>query len=182
MNYFESLELPEKLIIDTQDLEKRFYAASRKWHPDRFARAARDAQQRALDTSATINDAYRTLRDPVARTEYLLSLKGVSPGATQGEAQKIPPELLEEVFELNMALEELKMGERDALPQLRQARERFQTMLADADRDLEEEFREWDNSSSPDILERLRARLNHRKYISNLVRDTGKALEDHVSD
>ncbi len=178
VNYFEFLDYPEKLNIDIKDLEQRFYALSRKWHPDRFARAAVEEQQRALDSSALLNDAYRTLRDPVARTEYLLSLKGIA----AGHEQKVPPELLEEVFELNMALEEVKMGDTDSLPQLRQAEVRFQQMLAQADQDLEADFRAWDASADPAILHRLRARLNYRKYIFNLVRETGKALENHVSD
>jgi molecular chaperone HscB len=178
VNYFEFLDYPEKLNIGLKDLEQRFYALSRKWHPDRFVRASSADQQRALDSSALLNDAYRTLRDPVARTEYLLALKGVA----AGDSQKVPPELLEEVFELNMALEEVKMGDADAIPQLRLAEQRFKQMLAQSDRDLEADFQSWDASPEPAILERLRARLNHRKYISNLVSETGKALENHVSD
>jgi molecular chaperone HscB len=176
--YFEFLELPEKLDIDLKDLEKRFHALSRKWHPDRFARAGAEEQRRALDASALLNDAYRTLRDPVARTEYLLSLKGIAPG----DSKKVPPELLEEVFELNMALEEVKMGDTDALPQLRDAQVRFRGMLAASDRALEDDFRAWDAGVESQLLERLRSRLNYRKYISNLVRETEKALDSHVSD
>lgn len=176
--YFEFLDLPEKLDIDLKDLEKRFHALSRRWHPDRFARAGAEEQQRALDASALLNDAYRTLRDPVARTEYLLSLKGIAPG----DSKKVPPELLEEVFELNMALEEVKMGDTDALPQLREAQARFRGMLAASDRALEDGFRAWDAEAGPEILGRLRAMLNYRKYISNLVRETEKALDNHVSD
>jgi molecular chaperone HscB len=178
LTYFEFLELPEKLTIDLKDLEKRFFALSRKWHPDRFARASSAEQQQALDASALLNDAYRTLRDPVARTEYLLSLKGIAPG----DSKKVPPELLEEVFELNMALEEVKMGDTDALPLLREARTRFRAMLDDSDRALEQDFLEWDAAADPVLLAQLRARLNYRKYISNLVRETEKALENHVSD
>jgi molecular chaperone HscB len=176
--YFEFLELPEKLDIDLKDLEKRFHALSRRWHPDRFARASAEGQERALDASALLNDAYRTLRDPVLRTEYLLSLKGIAPG----DSKKVPPELLEEVFELNMALEEVKMGDTEALPQLREAQGRFREMLADSDRALESDWRAWDASADAALLGRLRGRLNHRKYISNLLRETEKALENHVSD
>ncbi len=178
VNYFEFLEIPEKLTIDPKALEQRFYTLSRKWHPDRFARAGAEEQQRALDSSALLNDAYRTLRDPVARAEYVLSRQGFAPG----DAVKPPPELLEEVFELNMALEEVRMCDTEALPQLREARKRFKEMLAQADRDLESDFRAWDETAQPALLDQLRARLNRRKYIFNLVRDTGKALENHVSD
>ena len=178
MNYFEFFELPKNLSIDLKDLEQRFYALSRKWHPDRFARANAEQQQAALDSSAILNDAYRTLREPVARAEYLLSTSGIAPG----DAKKVPPELLEEVFELNMALEEARMGDSDALARLREAQGRFQSMLEQSDRDLESDFAAWDVAHDTSVLARLRARLNHRKYISNLVRDTGQALDKHVSD
>ena len=178
VNYFRVLELPEQLSIDLQDLERRFYALSRKWHPDRFARATAQEQQTALDTSALLNDGYRTLRHPVSRAEYFLAEKGVA----AGDAKKVPPELLEEVFELNMALEELKSGDTDSLPQLRQALARFQEMLSQADSELDNDFQAWDQTASAAVLDRLRATLNRRKYISNLVRETGKALEHYVSD
>ncbi len=177
VNYFETLEVPEKLIIDAQDLEKRFYALSRKWHPDRFARASADEQQRALDASAVLNDAYRTLRQPVSRAEHLLTLKGIPPSE-----DKVPPELLEEVFELNLALEELQAGDTDSLPQLRDALKRFQDLLATADADLEADFRAWDESNAPAVLKLIRAHLNYRKYISNLVLETRTTLKNYVSD
>lgn len=177
-DYFQALELPEQLSIDRKDLETRFYRLSRTLHPDRFARATPEEQQRALDASALLNDAYRALRDPVSRAEYLLSRKGIVPA----DSKHVPPELLEEVFELNMALEEVKAGDQDALPQLRQSHKLFQHMLAETDHNLESDFSAWDATHSPELLDRLRARLNHRKYISNLLRETEKALESHVSD
>jgi molecular chaperone HscB len=178
VTYFESLELPEQLSLDRKDLESRFYRLSRTLHPDRFARAAPAEQQRALDASALLNDAYRTLRDPVDRAEYLLSLKGFVPA----DSKHVPPELLEEVFELNMALEEVKMGDAEAIPQLRESQQHFQQMLADTDAALESDFTQWDQTQTPAVLDSLRKRLNHRKYISNLLRETEKALESHVSD
>ena len=88
-----------------EDLKKRFYDRSRQWHPDRFSRASAAEQDHALEMTAVLNDAFRTLREPVARAEYFLKARGVELSNTP------PPELLEEVFELNMALEELRSGE-----------------------------------------------------------------------
>ncbi len=87
-NYFEFFELPQ---ADHRpgDLEKRFYALSRQWHPDRFARAGAEEQQEALDATALLNDAYRTLRDPVPRAEYLLSSKGMD--SPSSDAKDVPP-------------------------------------------------------------------------------------------
>jgi molecular chaperone HscB len=131
--YFQIFSLPAHLVIDLPALEKSFYALSRKLHPDRFASKSPEEQAAALAESSRLNDAYRTLKDPIARTEYLLKLEGVeleeqSKSATEaarasGTAKKqiVPEDMLEEAFELNMQLEEMrmakKMGEDD--PQLR---------------------------------------------------------------
>src|ERR1700694_3348109 len=121
VNYFAFFGLPRKLNLDTALLEREFYELSRKLHPDLVARADKREQEWSLEQSSLLNDAYRTLKDPIKRTEYLLRLEGVeleeqSKAATEkaratGEIKKqvVPPDLLEEVFELNMQLEELRM-------------------------------------------------------------------------
>src|SRR5713226_4535178 len=129
VDYFTFFGLPRKLNLDVAALEKDFYELSRKLHPDLNARAGSQEQEWSLQQSSLLNDAYRTLKDPIKRTQYLLRLEGVeleeqSKSATEkarasGEVKKqiVPPDLLEEVFELNMQLEELrmqkKMGEDD---------------------------------------------------------------------
>src|SRR5579875_2341230 len=132
-DYFQVFGLERKLKVDVAALEKAFYAQSRRLHPDRFASKTAAEQEAALAASSELNDAYRTLKDPILRTQYLLGLEGVeleeqSKAATEaartsGAAKKqiVPPDLLEEALELNMQLEEMrttkKMGEDD--PQLR---------------------------------------------------------------
>src|SRR3984957_20873198 len=155
MTYFEFFTLPRKLTLDVVALENQFYAMSRKLHPDRFASKTVAEQEAALAQSSLLNDAYRTLKDPILRTQYLLALEGVeleeqSKAATDAaratgieKKQIVPPELLEEAFELNMQLEEMrmakKMGEDD--PQLRsgleKAKTNFEAMLAAAQAELE---------------------------------------------
>ncbi len=180
MNYFEALGLPEQLAINSNTLETSFYALSRKWHPDRFARASADEQQRALDFSALLNDAYRTLRDPVRRAEYFLTFHKIGQ-VDAGDEKKAPPELLEEVFELNMSLEEAKFGDADAIASLNRAATRFRAMLEADNTALVNDFTSWDRSQEAAVLQDIRARLNRRKYISNLVRDTENALEGNAS-
>src|SRR5882762_2747445 len=121
VDYFTFFGLPRKLNVDVAALEKDFYLLSRKLHPDVVAQGSRMEQEWSLQQSSLLNDAYRTLKDPVRRTEYLLRIEGVeleeqSKAATDkarntGEVKKqiVPPDLLEEVFELNMQLEELRM-------------------------------------------------------------------------
>ena len=167
MNYFDFFGLPHKLSIDPKELESRFYALSKQWHPDRFARAGADQRRISEDATATLNDGYRTLKEPIARAEYLLKEHGLN-----GGEQKIPPELLEEVFELNMALEEIETSR----PQLEEAKQKFGTMLENIDRELLVEFAAYDAKPDKWVLEKVRAILNRRTYIRNLVRQVDQAL------
>ena len=161
MNYYEFLGLPASLALDSTELEKQFYSLSRKYHPDMHARKSPAERQQAEENTALLNDAYRTLRDPIARAEYLLKLQGFDIGE-QG-SKDVPPELLEEVFELNMALEEADG------PQIEAARARFEGMRAELDREMQQKFEEWDDTNSRDTLAAIRGLLNHRKYITNLI-------------
>jgi molecular chaperone HscB len=201
-NYFAQFALPRHLNIDTAALEKTFYAQSRKLHPDRFASRPLPEQEAALAASSQLNDAYRTLRDPIARTEYLLALEGIqleeqSRAATDAarasgteKKQVAPPDLLEEAFELNMQLEEMrmnrKMGEDD--PQLRgdleKARANFESQLAALDSNLQQQWTRWDAAlgtagaeEKNKIKDEMVALLDRRRYIRNLVRDVNDALE-----
>ncbi len=202
MDYFQVFSLPHKLAIDTPPLEKSFYALSRKLHPDRFAARPAAEQEAALAESSRLNDAYRTLRDPVARTEYLLKLEGIEleeqSSAATAEAratgntkkQVVPEDLLEEAFELNMQLEEMraakKMGDDD--PQLRKdllaAKSDFDAKLAATDADLATLHAQWDLSLDADdpsakatARDAMVALLNRRSYLRNLVRDVNTALD-----
>ena len=156
-DYFAVFALPHKLTIDVPALEKQFYKLSRKLHPDLHAQASVEQQADMLAQSSQLNDAYRTLKNPVARVEYLLELIGVrineNNAAKKTDAPRVPADLLEEVFELNMQIEEMrankKMGEDD--PQLRadleKARTQFTDQLAAIDSDLQQRGLAWDTAN-----------------------------------
>jgi molecular chaperone HscB len=164
MDYFEFLGLPRNLAIDAKDLEKRFYALSRELHPDLHSRKSAAEREQAEESTAVLNDAYRTLREPVARAEYLLKLEGFDIG--EQTTKDVPPELLEEVFELNMALEEADV------PQLESARQKFQAMRGEIDAELQNAFGQWDRTGNREALIAVRGLLNRRKYITNLINQT----------
>ncbi|MBM3725485.1 MAG: Fe-S protein assembly co-chaperone HscB [Acidobacteria bacterium] len=172
--YFEALGIAPRLSVDPEALRAAFYQRSRELHPDRFARADREQQARALELSSLLNDGFRTLRDPVSRAEYLLKLNGFDIG--EQRSKDVPPELLEEVFELNMAMEELKAGDEHARGPLEEARRKFSALVAGTDETIDGLFASWDASQSRDDLARIRAALNRRRYLSNLLRDAEKAL------
>ena len=196
-DYFSLFSLPRHLHLDLAALEKTFYAQSRKLHPDRFAAKPAAEQQAALAASSQLNDAYRTLRDPILRTEYLLSLQGIqleeqSRAATDlakstgtQKRQVAPPDLLEEAFELNMALEEMKMDpDPNVRADLETARTKFTAMLAQTHQQLESLWTQWDtaetaqdSATKDEAKQAMVALLNRRSYIRNLVRDVNAALD-----
>jgi molecular chaperone HscB len=161
MDYFEFLDLPRNLDLDAKDLEKRFYALSRQLHPDLHSRKSPAEREQAEESTAVLNDAYRTLRDPIARAEYLLKLEGFDIG--EQTTKDVPPELLEEVFELNMAIEDVDVD------QLESARQRFEGMRMELDAELQQAFANWDATHHREALTTVRGLLNRRKYITNLI-------------
>jgi molecular chaperone HscB len=190
-DYFAFFGLPRKLTLDLADLELRFHSLSWKLHPDNFVRASGDERQLSLDRSSQLNDAYRTLRDPVARVEYLLGLAGMR---REGQKkQQAPPELLEEVFELNESLDELRdarasRGGAAAMAGLRGkldlAQHKFESSLAEVDQELARVSAEWDraldsgadDAAKKNLMERMNEILNRRSYIRNLVNGVRQEL------
>jgi molecular chaperone HscB len=209
VDYFTFFGLPPKLDLNVAALERDFYELSRGLHPDLNATAGSREQQWSLEQSSMLNDAYRTLRDPIKRTEYLLHLEGValeeqSKNATEraratGEIKKqvVPPDLLEEVFELNMQLEELrmnqKMGEDDPalVAEIGKQKLALETRYDALLDELKEHWKAWDKliDRVPDggpataeartqVTAKMVDVLNRRSYIRNLVRDVNEALEE----
>jgi len=173
-DYYALLGIPRKLDLSMDILQQRYYELSRELHPDRFMRKPAEEQQRALEMSSALNDAYRTLKDPLKRAMYVLAQEGFDIG--EQRSKDVPPELLEEVFELNMALEEMRGGDDSARPQLVQAEKSFTNMLAEVDTQIQTLFVQYDASQSRDALAQLRTTLNRRKYIQNLVAEVERTL------
>src|ERR1700716_3412773 len=189
VDYFAIFGLPRKLWIEMSKLEQKFLQMSWKLHPDNFVNASEEERDLSLKRSSELNDAYRTLRDPVGRVEYLLGIEGAR---KEGEhKQQAPPELLEEVFELNESLDELREakasgGDLGSLKhRLESAEKNFQQKLSDVDAQLQETAQQWDaaidaNAGDADrkgILVRLNELLNRRSYIRNLVTNVQKELQ-----
>jgi molecular chaperone HscB len=206
VDYFSFFGLPRKLNLDVAALEKDFYALSRKLHPDLNAGTGSQEQEWSLEQSSLLNDAYRTLKDPIKRTQYLLHLEGVeleeqsktateearATGATK--KQIVPPDLLEEVFELNMQLEELrmnkKMGDNDPalLEEIGKQKSSLEAKHEALLQELQSQWKDWDSliDRGPDATATERAQitgkivdvLNRRNYIRNLVKDMNEAMEN----
>jgi molecular chaperone HscB len=200
-SYFAIFSLPRKLTIDVAALERDFYKLSRRLHPDLYARKSAQEQAWSLRQSSLLNDAYRTLKEPVARTAYLLKLEGLriedensETRDAEGKQNRVPADLLEEVFELNMQLEEmranLKIGEDD--PTLRgdlvRARAQFEEMLATVDKDLRRDWTGWDaaldaNDAAAKDKQKdaMLALLDRRSYLRNLLREVNGVLSPQTA-
>ncbi len=151
--YYEIFDLPLRLALDQKDLERRYYALSRRLHPDVYAGRTPAEQQAALDATAALNDAYRTLKDPAARAEYVLRENGVAGGGSAA--------LVEEMFEWNTAMEDPARRE--------QARAALAAMLEGTGAQLEARFREYDVTGGREALLAVREILDRRRYIERLL-------------
>ena len=187
-DYFAMFELPRKLWIEMSTLEQKFLQLSWKLHPDNFVNSAGAERDISLKRSSELNDAYRTLRDPVARVEYLLAIEGAR---KEGQnKQQAPSELLEEVFELNESLDELREARASGSDtvglrsRLQAAEKNFERKLTEVDGELQGAAREWDKLIDEKADEaprnaakgKLNELLNRRSYIRNLVVNVQKEL------
>jgi molecular chaperone HscB len=187
-DHFALFGLPRKLWIEMPGLEQKFLQLSWNLHPDNFVNASAEEQASSLKRSSEVNDAYRVLRDPVGRVEYLLEIEGARKEGEQ--KQQAPPELLEEVFELNESLDELREAKKSGADleslksRLELAQTGFQQKLLEVDQQLFAAAKQWDAAIDGDVADsdraaikvRLNELLNRRSYIRNLVNNVAKEL------
>ena len=175
LDFFSFLSLPRKLNLDMADFEQRYRALSRQFHPDYFYNAAPAERRASLEKSSYLNDAYRTLRHPISRVEYLLKLEGLAPQGPEQASKQVPAGLLEEVFALNEELDEVReQRSRGAAPdvwkgRLERARLPIEAKRAEHEAQLQELSARWDATGDRAVLESLRDRILERNYITNLL-------------
>jgi molecular chaperone HscB len=193
-DYFSFLGVPRKLNLDAADLERRFRSLSRQFHPDFFYNASPAERRASLERASYLNDAFRTVKQPVSRIAYLLDLEGygttVQPGSGAA-APAVPPSLLEEVFLLNEELDEIRSAraagvpEDEWRPRLERARAPIERKRDEHEAELARLSEAWDRvSDAPDerpqqerVLAELRDRMLERNYIANLLGGIERELE-----
>jgi molecular chaperone HscB len=183
-DFFGFLGLARKLKIDAADLEQRYRALSRQFHPDYFYNAPAAERRASLERSSYLNDAYRTLKNPVSRIEYLLKLEGsVERGLSRASSATPPPALLEEVFALNEELDEIREAKaggaspENVKARLDRAREPIERKRIEHEAALQELSSRWDalvdaSADEPErrrVLDELEERFLERSYITNLL-------------
>ena len=190
-DYFTCLGFPRRLTLDPQKLEAKFYELSRTFHPDFYQTKSSAEQTISLGNAAVLNTAYRTLRDPIQRGEYLLALET---GSVKDIRTSPPADLFEEILELQDTLEEYRTSDRDS-DQGRRLRANLQTEQEALERrkdemeaQLRQLFMEWDQLQDRGeatsqarmerdrILKQMRDLLSHRTYINNIVNDLAATI------
>jgi molecular chaperone HscB len=183
MDYFTFMGLSLVPKLDLENLEEVFYNLSRKLHPDFYQDKSEREKTLSLENSAVLNRAYRTLRDPLQRAEYLVQLEE---GPDAISDNRPPQELLEEILEYHERLEELQRlspgdeGRREEMVQgLERIKAQFQRKEADLFQGLEDLFERWDQKGPETrraLLEETKRLLSQRNYIRNMIRDIEDAL------
>jgi DnaJ-domain-containing protein 1 len=167
-DYFTALGVPRKLKQDRKELEKHFYEISRLLHPDRFSIAGPETKSLSLARMSWVNQAYQTLRNPLALRNYLLELEGI-----KIEKSQMPPSLAEAWFEIQDLLMEdpdsAKVKLADFEGQLRVIDEKTESELSE----LESQY---DRQPSRLILEKLAQTLQTQSYLSSLKRDIKRRM------
>ena len=191
-DYFSCLGLKRLLNIDLTDLEKRFYQLSREVHPDFHHTKGQSEQDISLESSALLNKAYRTLKGPFSRAEYLIHLEE---GNQDGIAAQTPRAFLEEVFALQEMLEEYRSTDDSEAKErlgekLQKAQCVLQDRMAEQEKQLFERFEQWDQLAAGGetestqqkkaLVRQMKELLSHRSYIENLIEDGRHLLEGHA--
>lgn len=186
LDYFSCFKLPRLLNVDEQELERTYYALSRTFHPDFYCTKDDSEKTISLGNSAFLNSAYRTLKDPIQRAEYLIRLEA---GAVKDIRSNPPADLFEEILELQEDMESFRglpsdgdSTERDALRQkLQQAREHLEVRQAEMEKALLTKCQEWDQlqgvnadhdetrDQKNSVLRSMQEILSNRTYICNMV-------------
>ncbi len=190
ISHFDVFGLDVRLCLDTEALREAFLELSRAFHPDYFATDKESVREEALRRTSLVNNAHKTLRDAQPRAEYTINLVG---GGLESNKNAVPPELLEEVFEIQEAGEELRAARlaadeerlakaEAAVKPLREevkaARERLaserDSLFAEFDRAAETAGPETagpESDSARDILRRIRLTLDRMNYLRTVLRN-----------
>ncbi len=191
LDYFTCLGLPRRLVIDQHLLESKFYELSRAFHPDFYQNKSADERTISLGNSALLNSAYRTLREPIERAEYLLDLEA---GSVKEIRYSPPPDLFEEILELQDTLNEYRSagrsseGESTLRAKLQSERNRLEQRQREMEAALQQLFLQWDKlqdrgeatdqarAERDRILRQMREILSNRTYVKNIVTDLASTI------
>jgi len=182
-DYFAVLGVPQTWHLDLDLLQARHLALSRELHPDRFAQASPRERILSLERTTAVNDAYRTLRDPIRRAEYILRLHRIGHAdqdiARGHEAAATDPEFLAAIMEIRERMLDagLDRGRGRDEPEAQAIRADAAANIAAIDRDIAERFRAFEalpdreSEAARRILLAVDGGLARRRYYVNIVQE-----------
>ncbi len=170
MNYFEFYEIPVTFKVDEAGLRTKFYALSKKYHPDFFTLATDDEQSEALRLSTLNNEAYKVLNDFDKRMKYILQQKEVL--AEEGK-NEIPQDFLMEMMEINEPLMELQFDfdEKTYNKTVQQLQEKKDTLYTSIANIIENYA---DDTANADALEKVKLYYLKNRYLLRIAENLDK--------
>ena len=188
LDYFTYMNLPRKLILDEKSLEETFYSLSRTFHPDFYANKDEGEKMVSLRNTALLNTAYRTLKDPIQRAEYLIRLEA---GSAKDIRSAPPADLFDEILEIQENLEELRsLTSQDKSGRCKELKAKLQIEQESLEVRQEEmktrlfgKFKDWDDFQGGEeesseirekkdaVLKEMQEILSNRTYVRNIVND-----------
>lgn len=178
-NYFDVFGLPvDRLVIDMPQLEKRFLELSRKYHPDRFASKTPLENQIAHEYSSAVNNAYRTLKEPVSRAKYVVERQL---GSIEEKSASVPPDMAEVFFEIHDVLDTIRESNgnapESAVKEVQKAEQELREKVQQLESDLQQQFVSYDSAPDKKNLEKIKEILSERSYIRSFLRQIDNTLK-----
>lgn len=160
MNYFELFDIPFSLRVDPQQLSKKYFELSRKFHPDFHTHAEDSMQEEALEMTSLLNKAWKTFKDPNATLRYALTLKGL---LDSEEKHQLSPDFLLEMMDIN---EQLSEEDPSSFPAMLDQIAKMEQSIYEPVKDIIEGYNEADTSQEQ-LLE-VKEYYFRKKYLDRI--------------
>jgi molecular chaperone HscB len=160
MTYFELFEIPFSLKVNTQELSKKYFELSRKYHPDFFTQSDSASQEEALEMTSLLNKAWKTFKDPNATLRYALSLKGL---LDNEEKHQLSPDFLMEMMDIN---EQLSEGDPSTFPALAEELKKMEEAIYEPVKAIIEQY--LDAHTSEEQLMDVKEYYFRKKYLDRI--------------
>lgn len=165
MNYFELYDLPVSLKVDATQLKQKFYALSRKFHPDFFTNTSEEEQADALEKSALVNKGFKIFSKEDETIKYVLQLKGLM---EEDEKYQLSPDFLMEVMDLNEQLMEAKIdNDATAIANIKSEISNIQSTIYEPVKAIIENYQET-TSTEKELLQ-IKEYYYQKKYLDRIL-------------
>jgi len=195
-DYFEFLGFKELLNVNRDELEKKFYNLSKKFHPDFYQNGTEKEREYSLDKASYLNRAYSTLKDPFSRAKYMLEL--LWGDRAEKERKNIPPELLMEIMDLHEMIDAMThdpdpVSRRETGKEITRIRKELASKSSALENELITIFKKWDTvienlngkkllcEEHQNLLKQMSDVLTVRSYLDTLIHSIETETGEEIS-